>query len=86
MWTQNCTDVLLKAKPCPVEPVKLERGIDKIYTNEHLKRQLSKRHKQFFVGNINLRKDQCLHFLPIYENEVKIGLIQRPSSCFGDVI
>ncbi len=24
-----CFELLLKAKPCPVEPVKLKRGVDK---------------------------------------------------------
>lgn len=35
-----CFELLLKAKPCPVEPVKLKRGVDKIYTNEYFKRQV----------------------------------------------
>ena len=28
--TQMCLELLLKAKPCPAEPAKLNRGVDKI--------------------------------------------------------
>lgn len=33
-----CFELLLKAKPCPVASVKLKKGVDKIYTNQHVKR------------------------------------------------